>query len=228
MTRNDQAKGAREGAKLAGARAALLDEVIANTAFDGFTQRAIDDAAKALKIAPSLAALAWPGGPKEVLRAWSGKLDDETEAELAAGDLSELKIRQRIAKGARLRIEKMAAQKIAARRAAAFLSLPTNAPMGAELSFRTADAIWRGIGDTSADFNYYTKRLLLSGVYTATLLYWFADESDGAADTWAFLDRRIENVMSIEKAKSGLRDFAARLPDPFKFLGALRYPEKGK
>jgi ubiquinone biosynthesis protein COQ9 len=122
----------------------------------------------------------------------------------------------------------MAAQKIAARRAAAFLAIPVNAPMGAELSFRTADAIWRGIGDTATDFNYYTKRLLLSGVYTATLLFWFSDDSDGAADTWAFLDRRIENVMSIEKAKAGLADFASKLPDPFKILGSLRYPDKGK
>ena len=137
-------------------------------------------------------------------------------------------IRARVTKGARLRIEKMAAHKIAARRAAAFLALPFNAPLGAELQFRTADAIWRGIGDASTDFNYYSKRLLLSGVIAATLLYWFADESEDAADTWAFLDRRIENVMGIEKAKAGIRDFAAKLPDPFRILGSLRYPSKGK
>lgn len=228
MAAKDGSKATREDAKLAKARAALLDEAIANTAFDGFTQRAIDDAAKTLKIAPELAALAWPGGPKELLKAWSAKLDTETEAALAHKDLSQLKIRERVAKGVRLRIEVMTPQKIAARRAAAFLALPTNAPMGAELSFRTADTIWRGIGDTSTDFNYYTKRLLLSGVYTATLLFWFSDDSEDAADTWAFLGRRIENVMSIEKAKAGLQQFAAKLPDPFRILGGLRYPAKGK
>lgn len=228
MASKDGSKTAREEAKLAKARAALLDEAIANTAFDGFTQRAIDDAAKTLKIAPDLAALAWPGGPKEVLKAWSAKLDNETEAALAKENLASLKVRERIARGVRLRIDAMTSNKIAARRAAAFLALPTNAPIGAELSFRTADTIWRGIGDTSTDFNYYTKRLLLSGVYTATLLFWFSDDSEDAADTWTFLGRRIENVMSIEKAKAGLQELAAKLPDPFRILGGLRYPAKGK
>lgn len=218
---------AKSDASIEKARAALLDAAIENAAFDGFTPKAIEEAARQLKIAPETAALAFPGGPKDLLRAWSEKLDDETRAELEAADLSALKIRARVTKGARLRIEKMAAHKIAARRAAAFLALPFNAPLGAELQFRTADAIWRGIGDASTDFNYYSKRLLLSGVIAATLLYWFADESEDAADTWAFLDRRIENVMSIEKAKAGLQDFAARLPDPFKILGSLRYPSRG-
>jgi ubiquinone biosynthesis protein COQ9 len=219
---------AKSDASIEKARAALLDAAIENAAFDGFTPKAIEEAARQLKIAPETAALAFPGGPKDLLRAWSEKLDDETRAELEAADLSALKIRARVTKGARLRIEKMAAHKIAARRAAAFLALPFNAPLGAELQFRTADAIWRGIGDASTDFNYYSKRLLLSGVIAATLLYWFADESEDAADTWAFLDRRIENVMGIEKAKAGIRDFAAKLPDPFRILGSLRYPSKGK
>jgi len=100
--------------------------------------------------------------------------------------------------------------------------------MGAELSFRTADAIWRGIGDTSSDFNYYTKRLLLAGVVTSTMLYWFSDESEDGQPTWDFLDRRIENVMSIEKAKAGLQGVVSKLPNPFSLLGSLRYPSRGK
>lgn len=221
MTKKDEAKLAKE-------RAALLQAAIENVAFDGFTPRAIDEAAKTLKIAPERAALAFPGGPKNLLRAWSEKLDDETRAELEAADISSLKIRDRIAKGVQIRIDKMASAKIAARRAAAYLTLPLNAPLGADLSFRTADAIWRGIGDTSADFNYYTKRVLLQGVITATLLYWFADETEDMQATWAFLDRRIENVMSIEKAKAGLAGIVSKLPNPFTILGGLRYPSKGR
>lgn len=215
-------------AKLAKAREALLDVAIENAAFDGFTPRAIDEAARSLKIAPDLAALAFPGGPKDLLSAWSEKLDDEVRAELEAADLKDLKIRARVARGVRLRLEKMAARKISARRAAAFLALPQNAPMGAELSFRTADAIWRGIGDTSSDFNYYTKRLLLAGVVTSTMLHWFSDESEDGQPTWDFLDRRIENVMSIEKAKAGLQGVVSKLPNPFSLLGSLRYPSRGK
>lgn len=219
---------ARDEAKLEKAREALLDAAIENAAFDGFTPRAIEEAARSQKIAPELAALAFPGGPKDLLRAWSEKLDGEVRAELEAADLKDMKIRAKVAKGVRLRLEKMAARKISARRAAAFLALPQNAPMGAELSFRTADAIWRGIGDTSSDFNYYTKRLLLAGVVTSTMLYWFSDESDDGQPTWDFLDRRIENVMSIEKAKAGVEGIIAKLPSPFGLLGSLRYPSRGK
>jgi len=217
---------AKDEAKLGKERAALLDAAIENAAFDGFTPRAIEEAARGLKIAPERAALAFPGGAKDLLRAWSEKLDDEVRAELEAADLKDLKIRARVTKGVRLRLEKMAAQKISARRAAAFLALPLNAPMGGELSFRSADAIWRGIGDTATDFNYYTKRLLLAGVITSTMLYWFSDDSDHNTDTWAFLDRRIENVMQIEKAKAGLQGLVAKLPSPFSLLGSLRYPSR--
>ncbi len=217
---------AKDDAKLAKARAALLDAAIENAAFDGFTPRAIDEAARGLKIAPDLAALAFPGGPKDLLRAWSEKLDDAVRAELEASDLTDLKIRARVTKGVRLRLEKMAPQKISARRAAAFLALPLNAPMGAELSFRSADAIWKGIGDTATDFNYYTKRFLLAGVITSTMLYWFGDESDDSQPTWEFLDRRIENVMSIEKAKAGIQGAVSKLPNPFSLLGSLRYPSR--
>lgn len=217
---------AKDEAKLAKERAALLDAAIENAAFDGFTPRAIDEAARSLKIAPERAALAFPGGPKDLLRAWSEKLDDEVRAELEAADLADMKIRAKVTRGVRLRLEKMTPQKISARRAAAFLALPLNAPMGGELSFRTADAIWRGIGDTSTDFNYYTKRLLLAGVVTSTMLYWFGDDSDDAQPTWDFLDRRIENVMQIEKAKAGLQGVVSKLPNPFSLLGSLRYPSR--
>lgn len=219
---------AKDEAKLAKARAALLDAAIENAAFDGFTPRAIDEAARSLKVSPELAALAFPGGPKDLLRAWSEKLDDAVRAELEAADLKDLKIRARVTRGVRLRLEKMADRKISARRAAAFLALPLNAPMGAELSFRTADAIWRGIGDTATDFNYYTKRLLLAGVITSTMLYWFSDEAEDSQPTWDFLDRRIENVMSFEKAKAGVQATLAKLPNPFGLLGSLRYPSRGK
>lgn len=218
---------AKDDARLAKMRAEILDAAIENTAFDGFTPRAIDEAVRSLKLDPERAALAFPGGPKDLLRAWSESLDDAVRAELEAADLKDLKIRARVAKGVRLRIEKMASRKISARRAAAFLALPLHAPLAAELSFRTADAIWRGIGDTSADFNYYTKRLLLAGVVTSTMLYWFGDDSEDSQPTWDFIDRRIENVMSFEKAKAGVQNMVSKLPSPFALLGALRYPSRG-
>ena len=83
---------------------------------------------------------------------------------------------------------------------------------------------WRAIGDNSTDFNFYTKRALLSGVYTSTMLYWFSDNSEDFEDTWKFLANRIADVMQIEKVKAAVIKVAGSLPNPLTILGALRYP----
>jgi len=72
--------------------------------------------------------------------------------------------------------------------------------------YGTADHIWRSIGDRSTDFNFYTKRALLSGIYLPTLLFWLEDQSEDFRDTSAFIDRRIENIMHIQKLRGTLKD----------------------
>ena len=78
------------------------------------------------------------------------------------------------------------------------------------LLYRTVDAIWYAAGDTSADFNFYTKRATLAGVFSSTLFYWLNDRSEGNEATWAFLDRRIDDVMRFEKFKGQFAKKAAR------------------
>jgi ubiquinone biosynthesis protein COQ9 len=99
-----------------------------------------------------------------------------------------------------------------------FLALPGRQGLGARLLYRTVDAMWHGVGDGSTDFNFYTKRAMLAAVVAATVLYWLGDDSEGRAATWAFLDRRIDDVMTVEKAKARTREAFARLPDPFRIL----------
>src|SRR5881392_4319354 len=95
------------------------------------------------------------------------------------------------------------------RRAAAFLTLPQNAPTAMTLLYRTVDRMWYAAGDTSTDFNFYTKRAILAGVYSSTLLYWLNDRSEGGEATWAFLDRRINDVMKFEELKSRVRSWTS-------------------
>ena len=92
------------------------------------------------------------------------------------------------------------------RRGTTLFALPTHTGDATKLIWDTADAIWTALGDTSQDVNWYTKRMTLSGVYSATVLFWLGDQSEGHADTWAFLDRRIDNVMQIEKLKAQVRE----------------------
>jgi ubiquinone biosynthesis protein COQ9 len=121
---------------------------------------------------------------------------------MEAGGASELKIRERIKVAVRARIEQTVGGRESVRRGLAMLALPPNGPLGLKLLYRTVDAIWYAAGDTSTDFNFYTKRAMLAGVYSSTLLYWLNDRSGDSEATWAFLDRRIDNVMRFEKLKA--------------------------
>ena len=123
-----------------------------------------------------------------------------------------------------MRLEIMAPAREAVRRALSILAMPQNAPTGLKAGWRSADIMWRIAGDTSTDFNHYTKRMTLGGVYASTLLVWLDDQSEGWAETAAFLDRRIDDVMRFEKFKAqwnGREHFSAS-----RFLGRLRYPAR--
>jgi ubiquinone biosynthesis protein COQ9 len=132
--------------------------------------------------------------------------------------LASLRTRERVALAIRLRLEANAGHREAIRQALSFLALPTNAPLGAKCLYRTVDAIWYAAGDKATDFSFYTKRGLLAGVYSATVLYWLNDRSEGAADSWAFLDRRIADVMKLYELRARLDRLVAQLPDPFRLF----------
>ena len=196
-------------------REKLLAATLAHVPFDGWSGRALRAGAADLKLDAALAVNAFPGGPAELLAAFSAEIDRAMLAELERRDLDTMKHRQRIATAVRARLELLEPNREAVRRGLSFLALPRNAALGAKCLYRTADAIWHAVGDTSTDYNFYTKRLLLAGVYSATLLFWLNDESEGRAASWAFLDRRIEEVVKIGgrlgRALGGLLDLPDRI-----------------
>ena len=123
------------------------------------------------------------------------------------------------------RLEIMGDAREAVRRALAILAMPQNMPLALRISWRSADLMWRLAGDTSTDFNHYTKRMTLGAVYASTLLAWLDDDSDQWSDTAAFLDRRINDVMKFEKWKAGWQGSGEHLSIS-RFLGRLRYPPR--
>lgn len=185
----------------------LADALGNEAAFDGWTRTALASAGRQLGLPEGEADRLFPGGPLQVVEWLSDRSDRRTVEDLEREGAAGLKIRDRVRTAVRLRIERHAGQREAARRALALLSLPTNAPLALKLLYRTVDALWYACGDTSTDFNFYTKRATLAGVYSTTLLYWLNDRTAGSEATWAFLDRRIDDVMRIEKLKSRLRSF---------------------
>jgi ubiquinone biosynthesis protein COQ9 len=207
-------------------REKILAEALAHVAFDGWHDKTLKAAADKVGASDAELKAAFPRGVADALLFFSSEADRHAVEAIEAADLKPMRVRERVTFAVRKRVEAVMKHKEAARRGAAVFALPQHALDGTTAVYRTVDALWRAVGDTSADFNFYTKRLLLSGVYTATMLYWFADNSEKSADTWKFLDNRIADVMQIEKVRSQIGKFAEGLPNPLTILGALRYPKR--
>ncbi len=187
------------------ARARLLDAALIHVMFDGWSPETLKMAIADSGVDPALAQLACPRGAIDLAVAFHKRGDRQMVAAMQAADMEALRYKDRIALGVRLRLEAVAQDREAVRRGVTLFALPQHAAEGATLIWGTCDLIWNTLGDTSEDVNWYTKRATLSAVYSATVLFWLGDESEDFTDTWAFLDRRIDNVMQIEKLKAGLR-----------------------
>jgi ubiquinone biosynthesis protein COQ9 len=202
-------------------RPRLVAAMLPDVPFDGWTALARDAAAYAQGVDRDIAAMALPDSAAMV-DAYIAHADTLMVA--AMGDVSGLKVRDRIRLALRSRLEAASADREAVRRALAVLAQPQHAGLAARSLWRTADTMWRAAGDTATDFNHYSKRAILGAVYSASLLYWLDDDSDDHEATWAFIDRRIDSIMKFEKTKASAKKAMAWVPNPARFLGRLRYP----
>ena len=182
-------------------QAQLLAAALPHVAFDGWSETSLKAACQDLSITRQMAALACPRGAIDLAIRFHHDGDEAMQVVLQKTDINAMKTREKITFSVRARLDAIR-DKEAVRRGATLMALPQHAAEGAGLVWGTCDRIWAAIGDSSADVNWYTKRLTLSSVYSATVLYWLGDNSPNHQDTWTFLDRRIENVMQFEKFKA--------------------------
>jgi ubiquinone biosynthesis protein COQ9 len=179
----------------------LLDAALLHVPFDGWSEATFAAAITDSGVEPTVARAICPRGAIDLAVAYHHQGDAQMLAALDAENLNDLRFRDRIARAVRLRLEAVQDKELV-RRGTTLFALPHYAPEGAKLIWGTCDAIWKVLGDSSDDINWYTKRATLSGVYSATVIYWLGDDSENHANTWDFLDRRIDNVMQIEKLKA--------------------------
>lgn len=210
----DAPTGAPTGADSGGfdhnaARERIVAAALPHAPFDGWTREMLRLAARDAGYDDATVLRVFPRGPVEAVECWVALTDRRMIAALQAAPQA-ARTHERVASAIRLRLEALNGHREAARRALGLLAAPFNAAVAAASLWRTIDGIWYAAGDTATDFNYYTKRALLAGVYGATLLYWLDDRSEGSADSWDFLDRRLADAMRAPRILSGLR---ARLPD---------------
>lgn len=206
-------------------KARVLEAALSHVPFDGWSERTLQAAIVDAGVALGLARALFPRGGVDLALAYHAQGDAQMAHRLAAMDLSSLRFRDRIAAAVRTRLE--LADRELVRRGTTLFSLPTHAADGAKAIWGTADRIWTALGDTSTDLNWYTKRATLSAVYGATVLYWLGDDSSDRQATWDFLDRRIDQVMQVEKLKASFRENPfgkAWMAGPGKVFETIRAP----
>ena len=208
----------------------LLDAILPHVPFDGWSDTAFRAAIVDTGLEKPVAETACPRGAMDLAIAYHRRGDAAMVAAMDATDMSEMRFRDKVATALKLRIEALDDRE-AVRRASALFALPQNSAEGAKLIWETADHVWTTLGDTSTDVNWYTKRATLSGVWASTVLFWLGDESPEAKDTMDFIDRRIDNVMQIEKAKAALKKNP--ITKPFmslkdSILAGVKAPDKSR
>lgn len=207
-------------------RLRLAPGVAEAAVFDGWSVQAVRAAAEQAGVDADVAAYAFRGGAMEMVSAWIASVDLAMASALPPATLQALPVRERIRRLVLARLDAMAGREEALSRALAIMAMPQNASRALRLGWHSADIMWRLAGDVATDYNHYTKRAILAGVYAATLAVFADDDSDGKAQTRAFLDRRIDGIIRFEKAKAR---FVRPVEDRFsvaRFLGRLRYPAK--
>ncbi len=207
-------------------RLSLAPALADAAAFDGWSDLAVRAAAAQNGVSPDAAVFAFGGSAMAMITAWAHSVDAKMAVALPAEQLAKLKIRERIRTLVQFRLDAVAGQKEALRRAQAIMAMPQNVPAALKLGWHSADAMWRLAGDTATDYNHYTKRLTLGSIYAATLAVFVSDESPERADTKAFLERRIDGIMQFEKAKARLLKPRDEQFSPARLLGRLRYPAR--
>ena len=207
-------------------RVALAPLLGRHAGFDGWSDAAVHAAADELGVDRDVAMLAFKDKAIDMIDAWIEGVDLELARRLPPEKLSAMKIRDRITALLATRLEVMAPDRESLRRALAIMAMPQNLAKAAKMGWRSADRMWRLAGDTSSDFNHYTKRMTLSAVYASTISVFVNDVSENFSDSRAFLDRRIDNVMQFEKVKFQAKQRKEYVPSLSRFIGRLRYPAR--
>lgn len=200
----------------------LIEAALPHVAFDGWGPEAFKAAVADTDMTPETAKLLCPRGAVDLAVGYHKLGDARMVTALQDASLDGLRFRDKVAQAIRLRLAAVD-DKEAVRRGTTLFALPHMAPEGARLIWGTADAIWTALGDSSEDVNWYSKRATLSAVYSAVVLYWLGDDSVDGQATDAFIDRRIDDVMQVERVKAALRGNALLRPftAPLSRLGAM-------
>jgi ubiquinone biosynthesis protein COQ9 len=202
-------------------RRILIEAILPEVAFDGWSRAALRHAARRVGLPAAEALALFPRGAPDLVAEFSRWADARLLDRIETAPLEPLRTPERVALAVGLRLEIVEPWREAVRRALAVLALPQYTPLGLRLVYETVDGIWYAAGDHATDFSFYTKRATLAAIWTATVLYWLEDRSEGFAATRAFVARRLADAERIGRMRRGIGDIARRLPNPLRLLHPL-------
>lgn len=195
----------------------LIEAVLNHIPFDGWSAASLSMAAADCGVSEAELAGLFPASVSDAIAAYGDYADEMMVAAFQDRDeaeMSTMPVHIRIRTLILLRLHQAAPHKEVVRRTLAVLAKPQHARLAAKMLYNTVDAMWRAAGDTSTDYNFYTKRATLSAVYSATLLAFLSDNSADMAKTEAFLDRRLADIAKLPKMTKpakGMADMAGRM-----------------
>ncbi len=183
----------------------ILETALEDISFDGWNWSVIENAAVNAGYEKNMAEAVFPEKIWDCLSHFADWADRGMLVALDNPEFDALRIRGKIELAVKKRLDFLSAHKEAVKLSSSYWAHPFRKFQAMKIIWRTADVIWEKAGDTAKDYNHYTKRGLLSGVIISTTLVWLSDESENHADSYAFLHRRIENVLQFGKVVSKIK-----------------------
>lgn len=200
----------------------LIEAMLPDVAFDGWSRRAVREAAKRASIAPGEAEALFPRGAPDMVAACSHWADRQMLERLEHATAEPVSLSRRVALALKLRFEVLLPHREAVRRALSVLAMPQNSPLGLRLLYDTVDRIWWGVGDNSTDFSFYTKRASLAAIQMAATLYWLDDRSADCLDTQTFIERCLADLHRLTGLRERVEAALDQLPNPLRILRPTR------
>lgn len=177
----------------------ILQHCLENVPFDGWRWDVVETATVKAGFDRNIALAVFPDKLSSVLQCFSEWADEQMLNSLKEIQIENMRVRDRIRLAIKTRLKILEPHKESVRAASVYWLSPFRKFKAGQIIWTTADKIWIWAGDTATDYNHYSKRALLSGVIGTTTVQWLNDQSEQHVETSAFLDRRIDNVLSVGK-----------------------------
>ncbi|HEU5046565.1 MAG TPA: COQ9 family protein [Rickettsiales bacterium] len=176
---------------------AILKHALKLVPFDGWSEYTLSEAARQAGVPEQELKKLFPAGVRDCVTFLLETQNDELAQAMQHEKLETLRVPDRIEKIILARLEKWQSMREVIRRTVSFNALPWNSMAACKGLYDVVDLIWRLAGDKSTDFNFYTKRMTLSAVYSSTVLFWLNDDSEQHEETVQFLKRRLNDVAAF-------------------------------